>query len=104
MAEVLYHPNGKPVSEEYPLYVTWIGGGGGSSLEFEWDGTKLGVRQEGDTEYEYVDLQGSAGADGEQGPPGADGEDGAQGPAGADGFPTEEQWNDLVARVEVLEG
>ena len=37
---------------------------------------------------------GAAGAKGDKGNPGAD---------GADGFPTEAQWNDLVARVEALE-
>ena len=37
---------------------------------------------------------GAAGAKGDKGDPGAD---------GADGFPTEVQWNDLVARVEALE-
>lgn len=106
-----------------PIFVNGGGAGGaGNSLEFDWDGTKLGVRVEGDEEYEYVDLKGdkgntgSAGADGkdgEQGPqgePGADGKDGVdgeQGPAGkdgADGFPSEEEWNALVARVEELEG
>ena len=39
--------------------------------------------------------KGDKGDPGEQGPPGAD---------GADGFPTEAQWNDLVARVDALEG
>jgi len=47
--------------------------------------------------------QGPEGPEGPQGPAGADGSDGAEGPAGADGFPTETQWNDLVARVEALE-
>lgn len=37
----------------------------GKSLEFNWSGTSLGVRQEGQSEYQYVDLQGR------QGPPGA---------------------------------
>ena len=37
---------------------------------------------------------GSAGAKGDKGDPGAD---------GADGFPTEVEWNALVARVEALE-
>lgn len=58
---------------------------------------------------------GADGADGDTGPPGADGTDGAPGAdgdtgapgadggPGADGFPTETQWNDLVARVEALE-
>lgn len=40
---------------------------------------------------------------GPQGPKGDKGDPGDQGPAGADGFPTETQWNDLVARVEALE-
>lgn len=94
-------------------------GGSASSLEFDWDGTKLGVRVEGDDEYKYVDLRGPAGpagadgadgkdgVDGEQGPagePGADGETGPAGKDGADGFPTEEQWNTLVGRVDKLEG
>lgn len=30
----------------------------GKSLEFQWRDTELGVRVEGDTEYEYVDLRG----------------------------------------------
>lgn len=33
----------------------------GKSLEFHWDGTKLGVRVEGETEYIYVDLKGETG-------------------------------------------
>ena len=41
-----------------------------------------------------------AGAKGPKGDPGAPGKDGAK---GADGFPTEEQWNALVARVTALE-
>lgn len=47
--------------------------------------------------------QGPAGADGTDGPDGATGATGAPGADGADGFPTEEQWNDLVARVAALE-
>lgn len=46
---------------------------------------------------------GPPGADGTDGQDGAPGADGADGQDGADGFPTEEQWNDLVARVEALE-
>ena len=33
----------------------------GKNLEFHWDGTKLGVRVEGDSEYIYVDLKGETG-------------------------------------------
>lgn len=36
----------------------------GKSLEFNWSGTSLGVRQEGQSEYQYVDLQGPQGAPG----------------------------------------
>lgn len=62
-----------------------------------------------------VDIFGAAGGEGPQGPPGEKGEKGDQGDQGdpgtpgangtdgADGFPTEAQWNDLVARVEALE-
>ncbi|WP_052401165.1 collagen-like protein [Oceanobacillus jeddahense] len=46
---------------------------------------------------------GPKGAKGDKGDPGADGKDGTNGKDGADGFPTEEQWNALVARVEALE-
>ena len=33
----------------------------GKSLEFKWEGTSLGVRQEGQSEYQYVDLKGDKG-------------------------------------------
>lgn len=49
---------------------------------------------------------GPQGPEGPPGPQGPEGPEGPQGPAGsdgADGFPTEAQWNDLVARVEALE-
>lgn len=41
---------------------------------------------------------GSDGKDGDRGSAGKDGED------GKDGFPSESDWNDLVSRVEALEG
>lgn len=48
-------------------------------------------------------LKGPQGEQGPQGERGPQGPEGPQGPAGADGFPTEAQWNELVARVEALE-
>lgn len=30
----------------------------GKSIEYDWEGTKLGIRQEGQKEFEYVDLKG----------------------------------------------
>lgn len=50
---------------------------------------------------------GAAGAKGDTGAAGKDGAAGAKGATGAagkDGFPSEEDWDALVARVEVLEG
>ena len=54
--------------------------------------------------------KGDKGDKGDPGTPGADGakgdkgDKGDPGTPGADGFPTEAQWNDLVARVDALEG
>lgn len=36
----------------------------GKSLEFNWEGTSLGIRQEGQSEYEYVNLKGDTGEPG----------------------------------------
>ena len=44
--------------------------------------------------------QGPQGIQGEQGPQGIQGE---QGPKGADGFGTEEQYNEIIRRIEALE-
>ena len=46
---------------------------------------------------------GPAGAKGAKGDKGEPGADGAKGDKGDPGFPTEEQWNALVARVDALE-
>lgn len=50
--------------------------------------------------------KGDDGPEGPKGPKGDDGDDGPKGPKGDkgdDGFPTEAEWNALVARVEALE-
>lgn len=46
---------------------------------------------------------GAKGDKGDTGDAGTNGTDGADGQDGVDGFPTEEQWNELVSRVEALE-
>ena len=46
---------------------------------------------------------GEPGPKGDKGETGPAGTDGAKGAKGEPGFPTEEQWNALVARVEALE-
>ena len=45
----------------------------GLPLEFNWDGTKLGIRVKGQTDYIYTDLKGSKGDPGAQGPKGKQG-------------------------------
>jgi hypothetical protein len=45
-------------------------GNTGKSLEFNWNGTQLGVRVEGDATYQYVNLKGEKGEKGEPGIPG----------------------------------
>ena len=47
---------------------------------------------------------GADGADGAQGPKGDKGDAGAPGADGADGFGTEVQYDDIIARLEALEG
>jgi len=61
------------------------GGTDGKSLEYDWDGTSLGIRQEGEEDYDYVDLKGETGERGEQGIQGETGVAGADGSDGADG-------------------
>src|SRR5690625_2051941 len=50
-----------------------------------------------------MNLRGPQGEQGPQGEPGPQGEQGPQGPPGADGFGTEEQYNEIIARLEALE-
>ncbi len=50
--------------------VSGLNGVDGKNLEFIWSGTQLGVRQQGQVSYTYVELKGATGL---QGPKGADG-------------------------------
>lgn len=54
----------------------------GIGLEFNWDGTKLGIKRTVDDEYTYVDLKGSTGSRGLKGNTGSQGPVGPQGPKG----------------------
>lgn len=38
-----------------------LDGNDGKSLEYDWQGTELGIRQEGQSSYQYVDLKGDKG-------------------------------------------
>lgn len=66
----------------------------GVSLNYNWSGTKLGIKREGESIYQYVELkgekgdqgiQGKQGIQGERGPQGLQGERGSQGPPGPKG-------------------
>ena len=103
-------------------------GGGGSSMEFRFGATApantlgndgdLYINSTGNnTLYKKTDgawvtitnLKGTTGATGTQGIQGVKGDKGdkgdtgATGARGADGFPTQTQWDALVARVTALE-
>lgn len=91
----------------------YFAGEDGKGLEYDWENTKLGVRLEGTTKYEYVDLKG------DKGEPGATGETGPKGETGDSGVyvgpeaPTnganvwidtdENPTNDIVTRAELEE-
>lgn len=60
--------NAKSVAEETEKKAQ-EGAFDGKSLEFVWEGTKLGVRLEGQEEYHFVDLQGKQGEIGATGEP-----------------------------------
>nr|WP_312985533.1 hypothetical protein [Clostridioides sp.] len=57
----------------------------GAGLEFNWSGTQLGIRIEGQTDYTYVDLKGAKGDQGIHGDKGDKGDKGDQGDPGLDG-------------------
>src|SRR5690625_4972993 len=92
----------------YSVEPYYVGGGAGDPGKSAYE---IAVENgfEGDEQAwldSLVGPQGPAGkdgADGAQGPQGEQGPQGPQGEPGADGFPTEEQWNALVARVDALE-
>ena len=46
----------------------------GKNIEFNWDGTQLGIRQQGQSSYQYVDLKGAKGDKGSTGSRGEQGE------------------------------
>ena len=54
----------------------------GIGLEFNWDGTRLGIKRTVDDEYTYVDLKGTTGSRGLRGLTGNTGPEGPQGPKG----------------------
>ena len=64
-----------------------IQGPSGKNLEFAWNGTQLGVRQEGQSSYQYVNLKGEKGDKGDKGEKGDRGDPGEKGEKGDKGDP-----------------
>lgn len=64
----------------------------GKSIEFSWDGTMLGVRLEGDSEYQYMNLKGDTGD------AGSDGADGYTPQKGVD-YWTEDDKQEMIDDV-----
>ena len=83
----------------------WVNG----SKDTPLSAARLNHMEEGIAAKAARGPKGEKGDQGEPGPPGADGADGADGAKGdpgtpgVDGFPSESDWNALVARVEALE-
>lgn len=79
-----------------------VGIGEGGKLVEAVDGSvpKIGYSITSGSEGDVIEYVRNVSGGG-KGEPGQDGKDGKD---GKDGFPTEEQWNELVSRVESLEG
>lgn len=113
----------KPHYSKEPYYVVISGGGGGSMRFISGEGEPgadvgapgdvyldtgsgdLYTNKNGNWSLE-INLKGPKGDKGDKGDAGAKGDKGDKGDPGEDGedgFPTEAQWNALVARVEALE-
>ena len=96
----------KPHFSVLPVQVSGggVGAAGKSAYEIAVENGFEGNEQE--WLESLVGPQGPQGPRGEQGPPGErgpKGDPGEQGPPGNDGFGTEEQYNDIIARLEALE-
>ena len=85
--------NDKKIRDELKREISNLPSGGGStgrdgkSLEFNWQGTSLGIRKEGESTYSYTDLKGNKGDKGDTGLQGPQGIQGEQGPKGDKGDP-----------------
>ena len=71
----------------------------GKSLDFNWNGTELGIRKEGQQSFSYVNLKGQDGKNGVDGNNGQDGTDGYTPIKGTDYY-TKEDKEELI--IEVL--
>ena len=86
------------------------GGSGSKMIELQKSDTHIQWKYADEEVWQDLiaiqELKGDKGDTGEQGPKGDTGEQGPQGiqgPKGADGFGTEEQYNEIIRRIEALE-
>ncbi|MGG0667658.1 collagen-like protein [Lederbergia citrisecunda] len=84
--KALFATGKKPTGDDFALLI---------------DGVKGDKGDKGDTGIQGI--QGEKGDPGEQGLPGTDGTNGTNGQDGADGFGTEQQYNDIIARLDAIE-
>ncbi len=90
----------KPHYSKEPYFV---GGGAGADGKSAYE-IAVDNGFEGDEVSWLESLKGEQGPQGVQGLPGEDGEQGPEGNPGKDGFGTEGQYNDIITRLEALEG
>src|SRR5690625_2785598 len=96
---VMMKMSSKPHYSKEPYFVT--GGAGKDGKTAYENAVEHGF--EGTEEEWLLSLKGEKGEKGDKGDQGEPGTAGKDGKDGVDGFPSEEQWNDLVSRVEALE-
>ena len=83
--------NDVPIAESTGAAIEGQPGNDGVGLNFNWQGTKLGIKREDEETFKYTDLQGpkgDPGATGLKGDKGDTGATGPQGPKGSDGLTT----------------
>lgn len=73
-------------------------GTNGIGLNYNWNGTELGIKREDESEYDYVDLKGDKGDTGATGQAGRDGQDGYTPVKGVDYF-TSAEINEFTTTI-----
>lgn len=63
-------PEGSTVVFDYVEYTNTVIGLEGVGIEYQWNGTQLGIKREDEVNYQYQDLKGEKGDQGIQGPSG----------------------------------
>lgn len=75
-----------------------VDGTDGVGLNYNWNGTELGIKREDESDYDYVDLKGDKGDTGATGQAGRDGVDGYTPVKGTDYF-TQTEINEFTTTI-----